>query len=84
MVIKVFKNPNELKIIKKIVDSKNGLWAKIQPVFEEAITNRDIKAAISSLEQMRDLNKSVLVLASTRLSELAKKLEGKIVSVKKN
>jgi len=80
-VVEVFDNQNDAKVIKKIVDSDEGLWAELQPSFEDAISKQDINATIDILKKIRDLNKTVLFLSLKRLSELANKMDGEIISV---
>lgn len=50
-IMSVFNNPDDSKIIKRIVDSNNGLWAELQPTFEDAISNHDIKTTIKTLKK---------------------------------
>ena len=64
-------------IMKKIVDSREGLWTKLMPKYEKACDEIDLDALIDCLLQMQDMNKTCILESLKLLKKLAaEKLEG--------
>ena len=68
---------HDRSIMKKIVDSREGLWTKLMPKYEKACDEIDLDALIDCLSQMQDMNKTCILESLKLLKKLAaEKLEG--------
>jgi hypothetical protein len=70
---------HDRSIMKKIVDSRDGLWIKLMPKFEKACDEIDLDALIDCLLEMQDMNKTCILACLKFLEKLvAEKLEGNL------
>ena len=52
---------DDKKIMEKIVGTRDGLWSKLQPTFDTACNDLDLKTIVDCLSKMLDLNKTSIV-----------------------
>ncbi|MGD9359487.1 MAG: hypothetical protein PVH85_11485 [Desulfobacterales bacterium] len=81
-ILKQFPQEKEKKLLHKIIDPDDGLYTKIMQKLDNAIKEIDLDQIVEALIQMKDLNKTILVLTLKRLNELAMEKDGELIQIK--
>lgn len=59
------------KIMQTIVDTRDGMWKKLLPIFEKACENHDYVSIVDCLEKMQDMNKTCIIISLKLLERLS-------------
>jgi hypothetical protein len=76
-----FPQEKEKKLLHKIIDPDDGLYNQIMQKLENAIKELDLDQIVEALFEMRDLNKTLLLLTLKRLRELAIEKDGELIQL---
>ena len=61
----------EREILEKIINQEDGLWRAHMGRLDSGIENRDINTVVDSLCELKNLNKTMMILTLKRLHELS-------------
>lgn len=76
-----FPHEKEKKLLHKIIDPDDGLYNQLMQKLEDAIKELDLDQIVEALFEMRDLNKTMLLLTLKRLRELAIEKDGEPIQL---
>jgi hypothetical protein len=69
-------------VVEDLIGADGGKWAIAYARLLEGIQSRDLEEIIEALKLMKDINKTLIVLLTKRLAELAPNLSGELLVVK--
>ena len=76
-----FPQEKEKKLLHKIIEPDDGLYMQIIKKLDDAIKELDLGQIVEALIEMKDLNKTILLLTLKRLHELAMEKDGELIQL---
>ncbi len=76
---KCFPQREDQEKLNSILDPQNGLYMVQAGLLNAAMETSDLAKIIEALRELRNINKTMLVLSTARMHELAKEKEGDII-----